>query len=201
MNGATTMSTTSPASNLPPRRRRGKKRLVFQPPRQMPPPVRSLWERASAEEKARAHQRCVAILSMWLGRKSRAQVAQELELPPLRVWQMSQAALSGMLAGLLKQPRGRGKGPSAMEPNEEDPRALRKRIAELEEENDSLRKLVEILRNLPAAREASAPRPRRKKKKPQEAKRGRRSGPTEVQRSAEAGGGQDAQGTRETPPR
>src|SRR5688572_843163 len=151
MNEATTqtMTTTLPA----PRTRRGKKRLVFQPPRQMPSPVRALWESASTEEKARAHRSCVAILSMWLGRQTRAAVSQELELPPLRVWQLSQSALAGMLAGLLKQPRGRSKGLVAMQSDQEDPRALKKRIAELEKENSSLRDLVEVLRNLPSAKE------------------------------------------------
>ena len=190
-----TMITTEPPS----RTRRGKKRLVFQPPRQMPRSVGALWEGASPEEKARAHRSCVAILSMWLGRKTRAAVAQELELPPLRVWQMSQSALSGMLAGLLKQPRGRSARP---EPSEEDPRALKKRIAELEAENDSLRTLVEILRNLPSARETPAPRPRKQqKKKPQETKRARKRQPTEVQRRSEADSGTAAQDTGQAPPR
>ena len=191
MNATTTIETNGMAST--PRTRRGRKRLVFQPPRQMPSPVRALWDAASAEEKERAHRSCVAILSLWLGRKTRMQVASELELPPLRVWQMSQSALSGMLAGLLKQPRGRSRRPSASEPSEEDPRALKKRIAQLEQENDTLRTLVEILKSLPSAREP-APRPRGEKKKPQEKKSGsKKRKPNEAQRRAEAGGGSEAQ--------
>lgn len=188
MNATTmqTMTTTEP----PPRTRRGRKRLVFQPPRQMPSPVRVLWEMASPEEKARAHRSCVAILSMWLGRKTRVAVAEELEQPPLRVWQLSQAALAGMLAGLLKQPRGRGKGNLDMQSDQEDPRALKKRIAELEAENRSLRDLVEVLRNLPSAREPA--QPPRKKPEPEKKPRGRRIGPTQVLRLGEAGSGDDA---------
>jgi len=179
-----------------PRTRRGKKRLVFQPPRQVPRSVRGLWEGASAEERAKAHMTCVSVLSMWLGRKSRSQVASELSLPPLRVWQLSQSALSGMLAGLLKQPRGRGKGLTTMQSHEEDPRALKKRISELEAENRALKDLLEILKNLPAAMERPAHPPPKKKTGPKH--RGTR---TEVQRSREAGGGPDAQGKGETPAR
>lgn len=180
-----------------PRTRRGKKRLVFQPPRNGPSSVRGLWESASPDERARAHTTCVSILSMWLGRKSRHQVAAELNLPPLRVWQLSQAAVSGMLAGLLKQPRGQKKGLN-MEPSEEDPRVLKAKIAELEEENRSLRQLVEVLRNLPAAREQPAKRPQ---PKPEVKQRARSRGKTEVQRGAEGAGGTPARGEGEAPPR
>lgn len=189
MMGTTTIET-------PARTRRGKKRLVFQPPRQVARSVRSLWEAAGPEERAKAHTSCVAILSMWLGRKTRHQVATELELPPLRVWQLSQSALSGMLAGLLKQPRGRGKG-LLMESSEEDPRALRKRIAELEAENRALKELLEVLKDLPSAREHPAPRPR-KKQEAVEKKRGKTSA---VQRDGEESSGEHARGAGEAPPR
>lgn len=179
-----------------PRTRRGKKRLVFQPPRQVPSSVRGLWETAAPEERVKAHATCVAILSMWLGRKTRAQVASELEQPPLRVWQLSQSALSGMLAGLLKQPRGRGKGLTTMQSGEEDPRALKKRISELEAENRALKDLLEVLKNLPSAMERPANSPR--KKGPAEKHRGKR---TEVQRGREAGGGKALEAEGEAPSR
>ena len=178
-----------------PRTRRGTKRLVFQPPRQVPRSVRSLWESASAEERTKAHMTCVALLAMWLGRKSRSQVASELSLPPLRVWQLSQSALSGMLAGLLKQPRGRGKGLTTMQSGEEDPRALRRRISELEAENRALKDLLEVLKSLPSVVERPAPAPR---KKPVEKKRGKK---TEVQRKREAGNGTAAPEEGEAPSR
>lgn len=179
-----------------PRTRRGKKRLVFQPPQKTPISVRALWESASAEEKAKAHRTCVAVLSMWLGRKNRAQVAQELELPPLRVWQLSQAAVSGMLAGLLKQPRGRGKRLFTMQSaGEEDPRALKKRISELEAENRALKELLEVLQSLPAVMEQRSSAPASKKS---DKARGKRAA---VQRRREAGGGTDAGEPGEAPPR
>jgi hypothetical protein len=184
-------------NGMAPRTRRGKKRLVFQPPRNSPSSVRGLWERASPEERARAHTTCVSILSMWLGRKSRQAVASELSLPPLRVWQLSQAAVSGMLAGLLKQPRGHKKGLN-MEPSEEDPRVLKAKIAELEEENESLRQLVEVLKSLPAAREQLA---RRSQPKPEVKPRVKSKGKTEVQRGPEGRGGTPAGGAGETAPR
>ena len=71
-------------------------------------PVRGLWENAPPEEKERAHETCMKILEYWLGKKSKGKVAKELEITPLRVWQLSQQALSGMMAGLLSQPRRRG---------------------------------------------------------------------------------------------
>ena len=184
------------AMTLVPRTRRGKKRLVFQPPRQVPSSVRGLWEGAAQEERTKAHSTCVAILSMWLGRKSRAQVASELSLPSLRVWQLSQAALAGMLAGLLKQPRGRGKGPTTMQSGEEDPRALKKRISELEAENRALKELLEILKNLPAVMER--PAHSSPKKEVAGKHRGKR---TAVQRGREAGGGKAPEPEGEAPSR
>jgi hypothetical protein len=170
-----------------PRTRRGKKRLVFQPPRNVPRSVRSLWETAGPEERAKAHTTCIAVLSMWLGRKSRSQVATELGLPPLRVWQLSQAALSGMLAGLLKQPRSRGGEASAMATSsEEDPRVLKQRIRELEEENRSLRELLEVIKSLPSVQHDLAERTRKKKPK-SETPHGRKKGA--VRRRGEASGG------------
>src|SRR5262245_27840220 len=178
-----------------PRKRRGKKRLVFQVPPKVPSSVRFLWESASVEEKAKAHEMCVAVLSMWLGRKSRMQVAEELELPPLRVWQLSQAAVSGMLAGLLKQPRGRGKRLTTMQSaGEEDPRALKKRISELEAENRALKDLLEVLKNLPSVVERPAQPPRKKPEK----HRGKRAA---VPRRGEAGSGENARIEGEAPPR
>jgi hypothetical protein len=96
-----------------------------------------------------------------------------------------------MLAGLLKQPRGRSSRP--IEPREEDPRLLKKRIAQLEQENETLRTLVEVLKTLPSTRQAPATRPRGKEKKPQETKRGRKRQTTEVRRTDEDSGGTAAQ--------
>lgn len=134
----------------PRRRRTGRKRLCFEPPVWMPPGVKELWRSASSEAQARAHRTCVEILAMWLGKKQREEVARTLEIPPLRVWQLSQQALSGMLAGLLKQPRTRSRGEGTTEQRGEDsPRVLKQKVAALEEANKKLEGLVELLKELP----------------------------------------------------
>ena len=91
------------------RKRSGRKRSSFRVPPKPARPVRALWEQATQEEREKAHTTCMAILEYWLGKKSKEEVASGLSVTPLRVWQLSQQALSGMLAGLLKQPRTRGK--------------------------------------------------------------------------------------------
>jgi len=140
--------------------------------KRLPPPaiaVRPLWEQASEEEKKRAHQQCTTILELWLGKITKEQAMAELELPPLRLWQLSQQAVSGMIAGLLKQPRTRLKGAPMGPDPENDPRVLRKKIAQLEKELACERSVNELLRRLPWGRETSAkeetgrrPRPKSK---------------------------------------
>src|SRR5690242_18795255 len=104
----TSVSDTQPAGEQRPRRaRRGLKRTRFQVPKKMPVPIKALWEGASEEERARAHTTAVEILCAWLGKTSRAESAQRLSVPPLRFWQLSQQAVAGMVAGLLRQPRAR----------------------------------------------------------------------------------------------
>jgi hypothetical protein len=82
---------------------------------------------------------------------------ERLELPALRLWQLSQQALSGMVAGLLKQPKRRlSKGELTMLQPEDDSKAVRKRNAELERENQQLKDLILLLRDLPGNRERPA---------------------------------------------
>ncbi|MBK8178541.1 MAG: hypothetical protein IPK67_06555 [Planctomycetes bacterium] len=132
------------------RGRTGKKRLSFGVPDKMPPGVKELWRASGSEAQERAHRSCVEILAMWLGKKPREEVARSLGVPPLRVWQLSQQALSGMLAGLLKQPRTRSTGAWPTEQRGEDsPRVLKMKVAALEEANKKLEKLVELLKELP----------------------------------------------------
>jgi hypothetical protein len=82
--------------------------------------------------------------------------------------------------------------------SEDDPKALRKRIAELEKENESLRQLTEVLRNMPKAQMPPQQRPRTK---PETKPHARKPGATEVQRRAEDGGGKAAREPGEAPPR
>jgi hypothetical protein len=89
------------------------------------------------------------ILEYWLGKKAKAEIASELGVTPLRVWQLSQKALSGMMAGLLPQPR-RKVGPEAFEPDPaETPAELKKRIVGLERQLVATEDLVRVLRTAP----------------------------------------------------
>ena len=78
-------------------------------------PLRALWEAASEEDRTKAHQRCTVMLEYWLGRISKAQAAEKLQIPQIRVHQLSQQALSGMGVALLKQPRTRVAMPASAE--------------------------------------------------------------------------------------
>lgn len=127
-----------------------KRKASFKMPRKAAISVRALWESASGEEKEAAHRTGVAILEMWLGQASRKEVAERLQIPPLRIWQLSQQALSGMVAGLLKQPKGRMQKTELTK--EDCPWRLRKKMAKMEKELSSLRQLVGLLRDMPAHR-------------------------------------------------
>jgi len=116
------------------------------------------------EEQTKAHRTCIQILTLWLGKRRREEVASELSLPPLRVWQLSQQALAGMLAGLLHQPRPRRRSVEAMmKTADDDVSALKKRLAEQERHIANLEDLVRLFTSLPkpgsepSAREVPTP--------------------------------------------
>jgi hypothetical protein len=172
------------------RRRTSKKRLKFGPPQSFPRGVRELWTSATREEQARAHQACTQILALWLGRRRRAEVAEDLSIPPLRVWQLSQQALSGMLAGLLHQPRPRRRRQEdAMEQREDDPRTLKKRLAEKDKQIADQQELIRLLTSIPKPRDETsareAPTPERKTRGPRAAKK-REDGGGEIPLDASA---------------
>ena len=97
---------------------------------------------------------------MWLGKRTRAAVAGELSIPRLRVWQLSQQALAGMLAGLLHQPKARrSKETETMIAKDDDPRFLKKRIAELEKKLSDSHDLVQLLAQLPKPKESEPSEP------------------------------------------
>lgn len=126
-------------------RRGGRRKAAFK----MPPPaapVKGLLLNASLEEQQTAHGLATVVLATWLGQKTRGTAAKEMGIPVVRLKQLSEAALSGMVAGLLKQPARMPKG--VLLP-EEDPVKLRKRIAQLERETKTLTELVGLLRDLP----------------------------------------------------
>lgn len=135
------------------RPRRGLKRTRFQVPGKMPLPLRALWNLASEEERARAHRTAAAILATWLGKTRREEAASELGLSAVRLWQLSQQAVCGLVVGCLRQPRFRGG-----RPKEggglfgEGVGVLRKKIEDLERELDASRRLVDVMKDLPGHR-------------------------------------------------
>jgi len=143
----------------PPRRRTRKyrKRTKFQHVPKMAYPVKALWDAASDEEQKQAHLQCTALLELWLGKATKEEVMERLQLPALRLWQMSQQALSGMVAGLLRQPKWRlPKGVTLMPDPQSDVVTLRRRNAELEKELLGVKAVLALLRELPGNRERVA---------------------------------------------
>lgn len=142
----------------PHRRKKG-----FMLPKYPAAPVKSLWNSASEEEKLTAHRTAVLVLEHWMGRMTRTQLAKTLQMPPVQAFQLSRMALSGMVAGLLKQPKNPPKGTPLLP--EEDPKRLLKRVAELERQNELLTDLLQVVRDMPTTREAMAQEPPERKGK------------------------------------
>jgi hypothetical protein len=153
-------------------RRAGRKRMLKPPPK-FALPVRTLWELASEEQKARAHMAGIAILEHWTGRITKVEAAKRLGIPTLRIWQLSQQATSGMLAGLLVQPKTRARG-VPVSPNE-DPKALLKRIEKLEQTIRQQEMLIQVLRTMPGCRDVSMPMEAEEKSEAREVPTGARS--------------------------
>jgi hypothetical protein len=121
----------------------------------MPLPIRALWQGASEEQRAVAHRTATAILRTWLGKARREEAARELGLSAIRLWQLSQQAVCGLVVGCLRQPRFRGRPPATL-PGlgpQESVGALKRRIAVLERELSGSQRLLEVLRELPGNRE------------------------------------------------
>jgi hypothetical protein len=90
----------------------------------------------------------------------REEAAKALGLTPIRFWQLSQQAVSGLVAGCLKQPRFRGRVPAGGWYDKDGVGVLRLRIQGLERELEGARRLIEVLKELPghrAAGRATAP--------------------------------------------
>jgi len=178
--------------------RRRRKRTHFKIPEHTAIAVRPLWEQASDEERQRAHRYAMAILESWVGRASWDETAERLGLPPVRVHQLSQQAVSGMLAGLLKQPRRRRKVVPSADPvaPEDDPVRLRKRIGELEAKLARTEDLVRVLQEFPWHRAGAVGANKDRKKevasgrKPVRRKpRGRSAAGPRAEHGTEEGGG------------
>ncbi len=153
MNGIS--SSLPPARRRRPYQRRARIALTVRPPL----PVRGLWEAATEAERSTAQRQCVVLLETWLGRKDRTAAASELGLSPLRMWQLSQSATAGMLAGLLKQPRRRGRALMRQVLDGkpvDDMASLRKENAELRRKLKISEELIGILRDMPGPRDKPA---------------------------------------------
>lgn len=135
------------------RARRRKRKLPL--PSRPAIPVRGLWEAASQEERNRAQEMGMALLEYWTGRVSKEETAEKLGLPPIRVWQMSQQATSGMLAGLLSQPK-RWKMGAGME--SDNMKELKERIKELEKIVESQNVLISVMKTMPGMRDVKEPK-------------------------------------------
>jgi hypothetical protein len=119
----------------------------------MPLPLRALWQLASDEERSRAHRTATAILSTWLGKTRREEAARELGLSAVRLWQLSQQAVCGLVVGCLRQPRFRGRpAKEGVGLFGEGVGVLKRRIEDLERELDASRRLVEVMKDLPGNR-------------------------------------------------
>lgn len=136
------------------KKRRGRRKGIVIPAK-IPMPVKGLWQSASLEEKQRAHKTASLILQYWMGYRTKKEIADELKIPPLRIWQLSGQAVAGMAAGLLKQPKTK-KGALIVN-KEDDPKYLRRRIADLEQTVYSLRQLIEILKEMPGCKDVTIP--------------------------------------------
>jgi hypothetical protein len=145
------METPVPMASKRPKRA-GKRKSGFR--MDTPPyPVRAIWELATEEERQEAHKTGVLMLEHWLGRMTRRDLGTKLNLPPLRVWQMSQQALAGMVVALMAQPKRPPKGTPM--PNQtpkqdrEEMKALRKEVASLRQDNRVLKELLDLLKDMP----------------------------------------------------
>jgi hypothetical protein len=150
--------TPSQVETTPKLETRGKWKRRMKTKFKMPPkpakPVKALWESATPEEQKKAHEMAVVILEHWMGQLSQTEASERLGMPWVRIWQLSRQALSGLTAGLLKQPKMRKdrKPQPAIDPSE-DPQVLKKRITELERDLGMMKELVGLLREFPAHRE------------------------------------------------
>lgn len=147
----TTNAATTKAPETKKRTRRSKKRLKFKTPERPAPAIKEIWERASAREKEEAHKTAVAILETWLGRSTRSEAAARLGIPAVRLHQLSQLATSGLMAGLLKQPKMRKR----MKEAPDEVLVLRKECERLKAENAECARLLAVFRDLPRSPSSS----------------------------------------------
>jgi hypothetical protein len=116
--------------------------------------MRAYWEAASEEERRQAHLVSATILEYWTGVKTKQEAAQALCVPPIRVWQMSQRAATGLACALLTPPTGK-RGPRTV--TDEEEKAMRTELERLRKETALQQELIAILRELPGNRDREIP--------------------------------------------
>jgi len=167
--GTTTETTTTEGKAPRTRRGRGRRRVG----RWVRPvyPMRAYYDTASEENQRRAHLLAAIILEYWTGVKTKPEAAKALGVPPIRVWQMSQRAATGLVCALLTPPSGKRGAPMASSDEES---ALRKENERLRKENALQKELIAVLRELPGNRDREIPRPPPEPSKEAEAEKPRR---------------------------
>jgi hypothetical protein len=155
----TTAILEAPRTRTPSRRRHRSQVSKWARPVQ---PIKAIWDQATEEERKKARELVTELLGYWLGQQSKAELAQRLSVPPIRVWQMSQRAMAGMVAAMLRPPSGRRGRMPKLDPEVKE---LRKRIAELEHANELLTRLVRLLRTMPGNEHRELPKEERRAKR------------------------------------
>jgi len=158
--GTTSGTTTQgerPNDPTPPRTRRGRGRRRVGKWLRPVYPMRAYYDAANEEERRQAHLLSAIILEYWTGVKTKSEAAKALGVPPIRVWQMSQRAATGLVCALLTPPSGKRGRPMA---SGEEESALRRENERLRKENALQRELIAVLRELPGNRERELPLPK-----------------------------------------
>jgi hypothetical protein len=89
-------------------------------------------------------------MEYWMGQATKKQIAEKLNLPPIRIWQLSQQATCGMVVGLLTQPKTRSQMKNSCLDPLNDPKLLHAQITKLEKQVATQQRLIEWLREMPS---------------------------------------------------
>jgi hypothetical protein len=133
-----------------PARKRGRTAGAQKFPKYPPRSVSEIWRAATEAERDTAKRQATELLSYWRGINASRQVARTLGIKQNHVYQLQQRALAGMVAALLPPSKRKSDGGKARKGGDEL-KALRKEVAKLKSERESLLGLVRLMRNLPGA--------------------------------------------------
>jgi hypothetical protein len=110
-----------------------------------------LWDQATQDEQKAAKQIAMTILESWVGIKTKSEAARSLSMRPVRFWQMSNQAMTGMMSGCLTQPRVRKKKGVEMEKATEAKVILdlQKQVRMLKKKIEDQEFLIDVMRTMP----------------------------------------------------